>query len=454
MTAPRDRRTIRLSAPFVAILVGIVLAAGLASAGVRATSDDSSSSESTAPVGPTPPATGAPETAAPPTTRDLPPDPPWITDLKAAVAELRGLQWKVPQPVEIVSQDELVRRARAANARDNRPERVAGDGDTFRLLHVIPRDLDYADALDGILDLVLGFYDPETKELVVRDSSGEVDVQTKVTVAHELDHALTDQWFDFGSRIDALYDADKTEELDALVALIEGDAKLLEGRYVDDHLDEEEQVEYLLGGLVGSEDAVAAVMRLPPFVLDELYFPYTTGLEFAERQAGPRGFSGLDEAFRRPPVSTEQIIHPERYETDQGWRPPDLPDVAAATSCTDVRRGTFGESTLARVLDENLSTADAAAGVSGWNGDSFRTVRCGEALGMTLRIESDAEADAVRLAAALARWGPGWAGARGSTDGRFSGAEGAGRVVRAGSRVDLVLADDAATADRLAAVIA
>jgi len=453
VTAQRARRTIRPSAPLVGALIGIVLAAGLATVGVRATSDDSSTASPAAP-GQAPPGSGAKNEAPLATTRELRPEPAWITDIKAAVADLRGLQWKRSQPVEIVSQDELVHRARAANARDIRPERLAGDGDTLRILHVIPRDLDYAEALDDILDLVLGFYDPETKELVVRDSGGDVDVQTRVTVAHELDHALTDQWFDFGGRIDALYDADNTEELDALVALIEGDAKLLEARYIDDHLGEEEQVEYLLGGLVGSGGDLSAVMRLPRFVLEELYFPYTTGFEFAERQAARRGFSGVDDAFRKPPVSTEQIIHPDRYEAGQGWEPPPLPDVAAAASCTDVRRGTLGESTLATVLDEHLGSSEASAAVSGWNGDSFRTVRCESALAMASRIESDTEADAVRLTRALTRWAPGWAGSRGSGEDRFSGAKGAGRITRAGTRVDVVLADNGATADRVATALA
>ena len=454
MTAPRETRTNRPPASLVGVLVGIVLTAGLSAAAVRATSDDSPPTGPAA-GGPGPPPPGPSTTVdAPTTTRALPPEPAWITDMKAVVAELRGLEWKTAQPVEIVPQAELVRRARAANARDIKPERLSGDGETFKILHVIPRGLDYAEAMDDILDLVLGFYDPVTKELVVRDSGGEVDVQTKVTLAHELDHALTDQWFDLGARIDALYAADNQEEMDAFIALIEGDAKLLESRYIDDHLGEEEQVEFLLGGLVGGGSDLSAVMRLPRFVLEELYFPYTTGLEFAERQAARGGFSGLDDAFRKPPVSTEQIIHPDRYQAGQGWQAPALPDVAAAASCTDVRRGTLGESTLAEVLDEELSPSEASAAVGGWNGDSFRTVRCGSDLAMVLRIESDAEADAVRLTQAFTRWSAGWAGSRGSGGGRFSGPEGTGSITRTGTRVDLVLADDAATADRVATALA
>jgi hypothetical protein len=71
---------------------------------------------------------------------------------------------------------------------------------------------------------------------------------------------------------------------------------------------------------------------------------------------------------------------------------------------------------------------------------------------MVERWEADSPADAARLAQALTRWAAGWAGSAVS-GGRFSGRGGAGRIVHQGTRVDLVLADDAATADRLSGVI-
>ncbi|HEX2042373.1 MAG TPA: hypothetical protein VHF24_07005 [Acidimicrobiales bacterium] len=439
-----------MAAPLVGILAAVLLAAGLATVAIRSTSEDRPAA--TAPgVQPAPPEVAAPTTTA--TTRPLPPEPAFVAEIRAAVARLRGLEWRAPLAVEVVSRSELVRRARAANERDRRPDRLAGDGDTYRLLKAIPRGLDYVRALDDLISgLILGFYDPKTKELVVRDGGGEVDAQTKVTVAHELDHALTDQHFDFGAKTDALDQADRQEEVEAYVALIEGDAKLLEERYAEEYLTEEEQVEYVLGPLAASEEDLTPIRRLPPFMLGELYFPYTVGLDFAEDRADDGDFAALNEAFRRPPVSTEQVIHPERYAAGQGWAPPPLPDVAAATSCQAVRRGTLGESTMGLVLDTYLDEAGAKAAANGWNGDTFQTVRCGRALGMVERWEADSPADAARLAQALTRWAAGWAGSAVS-GGRFSGRGGAGRIVHQGTRVDLVLADDAATADRLSGVI-
>ena len=446
MRARGDRSSIRPTASLVGVLAAVVLAAGLATVAVR-TASGGDGRTATAPA-PSPTAPAAPTTTA--TTRPLPPEAPFVAEIRSAVAEIRGLEWKTPLVVEVVSRSELVRRARAANERDRRPDRLAGDGDTYRLLKVIPRQLDYVKALDDLISgLILGFYDPKTKELVVRDSGGAVDAQTKVTVAHELAHALTDQHFDFGTKTDALDEADRQEEVEAFVALIEGDAKLLEEQYAERYLTEEEQLEYALGGLAGTGEDLSPILRLPPFMLAELYFPYTVGLDFAEHRAEDGGFAALDEAFRRPPASTEQVIHPERYESNQGWAPPPLADLAAATGCQPVRRGTLGESTMGFVLDDRLGEAESKAAVAGWNGDTFETVRCGRALGMVQRWEADTPADAARFAEALTRWASGWAGSRVS-GGRFSGRGGAGRIVHSGTRVDLVVADDDATADRLA----
>ena len=450
MRARGDRSSIRAPAPLVGVLAAVVLAAGLATVAARSTSEGGRAATAPAPET-TVTAPAAPATTA--TTRPLPPEPAFVVEIRAAVAEIRGLEWKAPLAVEVVSRSELVRRARAANERDRRPDRLAGDGDTYRLLKVIPRQLDYVKALDDLISgLILGFYDPETKELVVRDSGGEVDAQTKVTVAHELDHALTDQHFDFGTKTDALDEADRQEELEAFIALIEGDAKLLEEEYAERYLTEEEQLAYVLGGLVGTGEDLSPILRLPAFMLAELYFPYTVGLDFAEHRADDGGFAALDEAFRRPPVSTEQIIHPERYESGQGWGPPPLPALAAATGCQPVRRGTLGESTMGFVLDDHLGEAESKAAVAGWNGDTFETVRCGRALGMVLTWEADTPADAARFAQALTGWAAAWAGSRVS-GARFSGRGGAGQIRHSGARVDLVLADDAATAERLVGAI-
>jgi hypothetical protein len=474
LTAPTAARS-RLPALLVGVLAALVLAAGLVAASVHDEPDATRATEAAGgPPGDGPPPASAGDapattdpaptcpTAVPPTAPPRPPaspEPAYIAELKAQVAEARGLEWRAPLVVEVVPEPELDRRLKAANDRDTRPERLAGDGATFQLLDLLPRGLDYQETRDELFEgLVLGFYDPLTKELVVGDPGGEPGPDHKMTVAHELNHALTDQWFDFGARVKELDDADRQEEVDAFVALLEGDAKLLESRFADEYLTEDEQALYALAQIFGEDDpateaAKARARAAPPFMLEYLYFPYETGLELAEELADDGGLEKLDEALCRPPTSTEQVLHPDLYRDGQGWAPPEVPDVAAATGCESLRRGTLGEFKMREVLELQVGQSTAAEAAGGWHGDTFQTVRCGTALGLVDRWVADSEDDAAQLLRALTRWGSAWARSGGAASGRFSGPGGTGRVTLNGTRVDLVVADDAATADRLAAAL-
>jgi hypothetical protein len=371
-----------------------------------------------------------------------------IERIRVQVAQVRGLKWKARLDVRILSKDELRRQLQRTEARDARPERDRSDEAILKLLKLIPADLDLQAAVHRLLAAqVVGFYDPQTKQLfVARAADGKLTADTQVTVAHELDHALTDQHFDFGAATRALEETDHAEELSAYTALIEGDAVLLQSHWAQRHLSDKAQ------GSLGAELSGSGLDDTPRYLRDSLIFPYTKGLDFTfERYRTTRSFSGVDAAWRRPPTSTEEILHPERYTTGQPWQAPAVPDVAGAAGCTPVRSGTLGEFDMRELLVGHLSERDADRAVDEWAGDAFSFVRCGTAAGLVDRWTADDEVGAGRLAAGLERWAPAWAaGPRPDADGFFSGPNGAGRVHRKGAEVDLVLAVDEATAGRLA----
>jgi hypothetical protein len=435
----------------LAILVAVLLAAAVAIGWMRDASRrlskaaDRAANQVPSPAPTLPPATGVPDDGLTAEQRQA------VDQLKAEVSQIRGLPWKKDLPIRVVSKAELARRVRDLNAQDTakHPERVRADEATLKLLRLIPQDVDYAKLLDDVLaGGVLGFYDDEAKELYVGgDTAGALDPATRSTLAHELTHALTDQTFDFESKSKALDDAHLTEESAAFSAVIEGDAELVRETWEKAHLSSSERLEAQLGGTAdgGVYDGV------PPYLLDALFFPYQDGKAFVESRVKAGGFAEVDKAYQRPPVSTEQILHPALYAAGQGWTAPPLPDLAAASGCSKVDDGTLGEFDMAELLAPQVGRSVADQAAAGWNGDAFTVVRCGSALGLGDRWRTDTNADATALTEALARWARTWAGSSRApdADGRFSGPSGAGRLVRAGDRVDLVLAQDAATADRV-----
>jgi hypothetical protein len=228
--------------------------------------------------------------------------------------------------------------------------------------------------------------------------------------------------------------------------LLEGDAKLMEALWTAKYLSAKERQS------LSSSGDLTAFYRSPKFLRDSLLYPYTSGQAFVTRlYQQAKSWRLVDAAYADPPRSSEEVLHLDRYQARRGWSPPQLPPLTAGTDCAALRSGTMGEFNMIEILDQHLTLTDAATSADGWNGDAFQVVRCGTALAMVDRWEADDATAAGRLAEALGRWAREWSGGTPpGADGRFSGSAGSGRIVRKGTRVDLVLADDGPSADKVA----
>lgn len=382
-------------------------------------------------------------------------EPALIQQIKQQVAEIRGLQWKRPLPVHVVPRPELARELHEANSRDPDPEPAIPDEALLKLLGLIPQDADYQRILDGLSRAeVVGFYEPDRKEIFVAEIEGGIDPRTMMTIAHELDHALVDQHFGFGARLKELGREGRDEEAAAFRALIEGDARQLEYTWADRHLTQEEQIVAILGGGEEGNDAELTTERPPRFLLDASSFPYDAGQHFVEALYKQDGWAGINHAYQELPRSTSEVLHPELYPSPAP-QPPAQPRVRQSSGCRVERTGVLGEFDMTEVLELQPSAAAAEQAVAGWRGDTFAAARCGTSLGLVLRWRSADPPGAQRLAAALATWAKGWSQSLAGVgpDGRFAGRAGAGRLTREGDVVHLLISRDATTTNRLGAAL-
>jgi len=211
----------------------------------------------------------------------------------------------------------------------------------------------------------------------------------EAVLAHELVHALQDQHQDLDSLMRA--NLDRNDRANAAQAALEGHATLamLEwqlGRLSGGAFEVEDLPD--LAGLADADLIRAGGLEMPalasaPRILREsLLFPYVGGLRFTRarnRALGGRG-APLGDAL---PVSTEQVLHPERSlgadldepvpirfaEPPEGWR--------------EIRADALGEFEARIWLDELLGNPDRAArAAEGWDGDRYRLLEgpSGEAL--------------------------------------------------------------------------
>jgi hypothetical protein len=214
-------------------------------------------------------------------------------------------------------------------------------------------------------------YSPLDKRvLVVSNGPKADDARTAALLTHEYVHALQDQHFDLLKLVMARpFDFDRTE---ALFALIEGDAVSVERRAQGGEafarLSPEE--------IARREDERFAPYRrgigalFPTLLTETFVFRYRDGLRFVEALRRAKPSVGADQIFRRPPRSSEQVLHPEKYLTDEAPRGVSLGAGGPAGDGWRLTAETpLGEVGVRGLLLSGLGAEESRRAASGWGGD-------------------------------------------------------------------------------------
>lgn len=301
---------------------------------------------------------------------------------------------------------------------------------------------------------VIAFYDQFSHSVHVLRAHGDEE-ELPLVVAHEIGHALQGQHF----RVpDVAAVTDEDTRL-AQLALIEGDAMLAMLAYgaAHHHVPLTRALVRLARGAAEQNveqytervNSRSALAQAPPFIRDRLSFPYLSGASFVGGLYRAGGFSLVNRSYEIPPVSSEQILHPEKYLAGELPVPVRAPEVP---QCYELLvSGRVGELLLRSTLRACNDARTVESAAAGWGGDAFSIVRSGERAGLLFATIWDSEDDAKEFEAALRRTAQCWDRLPGIVQRIFPG----GTVVaRAGDRVSLVRGFDAATASRMLAALA
>ena len=164
------------------------------------------------------------------------------------------------------------------------------------------------------------FYDYHKKKLFILETpESTADLHTeaeKMALSHELAHALADQQFHLEKYIreGAHSDDDSTARL----AVMEGQASWLMTAYLSKESTGQAAlppgvIELMSHAVESSSSQYPVFAKAPLYLRESLVFPYTTGMLFQNAIYEKLGKESFTEVFRRPPQSTQQIIHPEKY---------------------------------------------------------------------------------------------------------------------------------------------
>jgi hypothetical protein len=291
---------------------------------------------------------------------------------------------------------------------------------------------------------LLGFYEQGSGKVYLRGGarSGDRDMQ-RLTLAHEVQHALQDQHFGTLG-IKGLLDEDARL---ARLALLEGDATITgvaylavqQGVPIRRAMVRLARTTRLLPSHEVVGDSGPELARAPAIERERLIFPYVSGTGFAAELYRAGGFPLLDRALARPPDTTEQVLHPERYVAGEAAIPVRAPMPPAGYAA--IATGRMGELQTRGLLLPCVGWESAARAAEGWGGDAFTVVTSKQGERAALWSTAwDTEPDAVEFEQALgmsAACLPALGGD--GVDGRGLRAPPAARLAREGTKVALVV---------------
>jgi hypothetical protein len=310
---------------------------------------------------------------------------PWIAaaqiqnaGIDEAVVELSDITgWK---PLKKVRHDTMDRAALKRYLEEKvkdeiKPEEIRAEEIALKKFGFVPQDFNLSRTMiDLLTEQAAAFYDYKKKKLFLLDG-GDPAAQAMV-VFHELAHALADQRFDLNKFIKKGKSDDSSL---ARMAVMEGQATWLmmesTSRKAGQSL--KDLPPAILDMANRSTDAATqypVLAAAPLYIRASLLFPYSEGLRFNHMVVRKEGQAGFARVFREPPVSSQQILHPDAYFA--GTLPIDvpLPKLPDERDWRTLTSGTLGEFDHA-ILIEQYGTKDQASAIaSHWRGASAAVI--------------------------------------------------------------------------------
>lgn len=289
-----------------------------------------------------------------------------VRETMPAVEQAVGLKFKHEPGVEIRSRDQ-VRSYILHKLDEQMPARLFDEYEAaYKHFGLIPDSTDLHQVMVNVLaEQVAGYYDPDSGALFIPSDADTATLRTTV-ISHELVHALQDQYAPIDSVMNQLYQNDRRS---AGQAIFEGQATVDQIRV----LMPEQDIQALpplwdsRGALQLQQERFPNFAHAPLWLRETLIFPYLAGGDFV--RWFDKTHPGEEPYGLLMPVSTSQILHPERYAAHEKPVP-----IAFMTGAGAAARFTddLGEFETRLVLQQALGSEGEAEALSvGWAGDRY-----------------------------------------------------------------------------------
>jgi hypothetical protein len=350
---------------------------------------------------------------------------PRVADLASYVENARHLRFDHPVKVRFLTEKQYTDESRddAAELTQQDKADIANEEGELRALGLLKKGVSLFDDTNTLTSSgTLAFYDPGTEQMVIRGTA--LTIGTKVTVVHELTHALQDQHFDLGRT----FNSETRSEF--FHSLGEGDASRVERMYID-ALNDTDAKAFFDEQTKARSGAISALADVSPFLTQYFGAPYDLGEPLTSVVVATKGEAGLNALFRNPPASDETLLDP--FALLDGARPTRIARPRMLPGERVTHAGDFGALRwylmLATFIDEKV----ALRATDGWNGDAFAAYRKAGRSCVRATFLGDTDKDTQEMHDALQQWKAAF-----SAD--------AVTVARAGDRVDFDSCEPATSA--------
>ncbi len=358
------------------------------------------------------------------------------------VAKLRGLRQRRPIKRGIMQKDAIRARLLERVDQEYSADELAAEELALKRLGLLPADADYKKlVIDLLTEQIAGFYDPVERRLYIAGwQQTGMESLDDILMAHEIDHALQDQHF--GLRKFMKPNKQNSDATVARQALVEGDGTALMLEFMMNKMNMEmpwadDKTTNMMSAQISTAMAGAGMNKIPLVLREGLVFPYMRGLSFVAHFRKHHPWKRIDSIYKKPPLSTEHILHPDKYTAYE--RPDEVTarPIAALDGYRLVFDNVNGELGLAILLRQHAGRRMKARGdiyapkekaeraVAGWGGDRIAVYTSPDHDGKlpgTVAISYsvwDAEVDAIEFFEMLSDSMPSLSGGKAKKDGEL-----------------------------------
>ncbi len=329
---------------------------------------------------------------------------PRVAKYVTIVEKQRGLTFLHPVEVRFLEKAEFTREVTADKADLDQKEReeIRQATGQLRAIGLITGDVDLFDAVnDATGGGTLAFYSFEDERITIRGAS--LTLASQATLVHELTHALQDQHFAIGDRLEELREKDAANsEESVLDAIIEGDAERVATLYRES-LDTKARAALDKSEKAQRDEATSDLKGIPKAVLTIISSPYTLGQSLMQTVAEDGGNKAIDALYRDTPTHDTALYDPfQVIAGDLGAE--EVPTPAVQDGEKEVDSGEFGALTWYFMLAERVPLLEAVDVVDGWGGDSYVSYEKAGVSCVRAAYQGDTDKDTARMLGALRSW--------------------------------------------------